>query len=162
MALNTYEATEGEPVPDAPGSLAHTGIRDSIAYRLRQFLETNALGEAMVATKFQLSPDTVRVPDVAFVSAEHIEQVDPDRALAVPPALVIEVVSPNDLAAPLIKKVDQYLLAGASAVWVIYPNVREAHIFRADRSLRIVRNQELLVDEKVLPGFSLPLNTLFD
>jgi Uma2 family endonuclease len=158
---NVHEVTGDQQFHKTPGRLGHNRIRDRIAFGLRQFLEVNGLGEVVVETEFRFSPDTVLVPDVAFVTAEHIKQVDPDQPLAVPPALVIEVVTPNDLAADLAMKIDQYLRAGASAVWVIYPNVREAHIFHPDLSLRIVGGEELLAEEKLLPGFSLPLNALF-
>ncbi len=156
-----HELAEGELIRMTPGRLRHNRVRDNIAFCLRQFLVSKTLGEVVIETEFQLSSDTVRIPDAAFVSAKHIKEVDPDRPLMVPPALVVEVVSPNDPAADLAKKVGQYLHAGASTVWVIYPNLREAHIFQPDVSPRIVRNKEPLSDEKLLPGFSLPLHTIF-
>ena len=41
--------------------------------------------------------------------------------LAIVPDLVAEVVSPNLTAQELMRKVDQFLAAGAKCVWVIYP-----------------------------------------
>ena len=156
-----YESDEGRPIPSGPGRLRHNRIRDHIAFRLRQFLETNRLGEVMTETEFQLPSETILIPDVAFVTAERLKEIDPDEPLPVPPALVIEVVSPSDLAADLVRDVDLFLRAGVSAVWVIYSNVRQAHIFEPNGSLRIVRDKELLFEEKLLPGFSVALNTLF-
>ncbi len=157
-----YEADENRPVPAASGRLRHNRIRDNIAFRLRQFLETNRLGEAMTETEFQLPSETILIPDVAFVTADRLKEIDPDLPISVPPALVIEVVSPSDLAADLVKDVDQYLRAGTSSVWVIHPNVRQAYIFQPGSGPRIVRGQEPLSEEKLLPGFSVALNTLFD
>ncbi|HJX85109.1 MAG TPA: Uma2 family endonuclease [Candidatus Angelobacter sp.] len=152
---------EDEPVLKAPGRLRHNRIRDFIAFRLRQFLETNPLGEVVVDTEFQLRPNVVRIPDIAFVKADHIKEVNADLPISVPLKLAIEVVSPNDGAADLVEKVDEYLRAGVLSVWVIYPNMLEAHIFRPGVNPRILRKEELLTEEKLLPGFSLPLNTIF-
>ncbi len=155
------ELVEDESVLKAPGRLRHNRIRDFLAFRLRQFLETNPLGEVVVDTEFQLRPNMVRIPDIAFVTAEHIKEVNADLPISVPLTLAIEVVSPNDGAADLVEKIDEYLRAGALSVWVIYPNMLEAHIFRPGVNPRIQRSQELLSEEKLLPGFSLPLNTIF-
>jgi len=155
------ELTQGELIQRTPGRLRHNRVRDKIAFSLRQFVEVNRLGEIVIETEFQLSPDTVRIPDAAFVTAEHIQQVDPDRPLTVPPALVIEVVSPTDLAADLLKKVEQYLAAGAFSVWVIYPNVREAHVFQKNQQPRVLREPESLTEETLLPGFTITLATVF-
>jgi len=154
------ELTQGELIQRTPGRLRHNRVRDKIAFSLRQFVEANRLGEIVIETDFQLSPDTVRIPDAAFVTAEYIQQVDPDRPLTVPPALVIEVVSPTDRAADLLKKVEQYLQAGAFTVWVIYPNVREAHIFQKNQQPRVLREAESLTEENLLPGFTIPLATV--
>jgi Uma2 family endonuclease len=155
------ESAEDEPALKTPGHLRHNRIRDFIAFRLRQFLETNPLGEVVVDTEFQLRPNVVRIPDIAFVTSEHIKEVNADLPISAPLTLAIEVVFPNDGAADLVEKIDEYLRAGALSVWVIYPNMLEAHIFRPDANPRILKDQELLSEEKLLPGFSLPLNTVF-
>ena len=62
-------------------------VRDNIA-RLTVFLETG----------YQLSPETVRIPDVSFVPADRMREIDLDRRIQGAPALAIEVVSPSDLA----------------------------------------------------------------
>jgi hypothetical protein len=74
-----------------------------------------------------------------------------------------EVVSPNDLAEELTAKVDQYMAAGASAVWVRYPKTREIHIFGPGGTARTLGEKEILEDEEVIPGFSIAvLSTLFN
>src|ERR1700681_4268765 len=55
------ELTENKPTPSAPGRLRHTRVRDRIAFRLRQFLETNPLGEVVVETEFQLAANAIRI-----------------------------------------------------------------------------------------------------
>ena len=112
-------------------------------------------------TGYQLSPETVRIPDVSFVPADRMREIDLDRRIQGAPALAIEVVSPTDLAEELTQKVKQYLAAGAKAVWVFYPKTREVQVFRADGGSFVRREHETLEDPDLLPGFSLDLKSVF-
>jgi Uma2 family endonuclease len=46
-------------------------------------------------------------------------------------------------------------------VWVIDPRSRTAIVYRPDGSARLVRQEEALEGEDVVPGFRLPLTELF-
>jgi hypothetical protein len=56
--------------------------------------------------------------------------------------------------------VQDYLAGGAPRVWCIYPQRRFAHIYDPDRPMRVVRADESLTDEELLPGCALPLATI--
>jgi Uma2 family endonuclease len=73
------------------------------------------------------------------------------------PDLVVEILSPEDRPAEYLAKVTQWLGAGTRLVWVIDPERAEAHIHRAEGRLTIVRGDEALDGEAVLPGFSCSL-----
>jgi Uma2 family endonuclease len=156
------ELDEGELTVMTPGRPRHNRIRDRIARRLMEFAEGHGLGEVFVETEFQLGHDTVRIPDAAFVPADRMKKVDLDRAIEGAPALAIEVVSPNDLAEDLARKVDQYLASGARSVWVLYPKTREVHIFGPGSAARTLGEQELLGDDVLFPGFSVSVGALFE
>jgi hypothetical protein len=69
----------------------------------------------VVATGFTLAtdPDTVRAPDVAFVSRERIEAVgEVEEYWPGAPDLAIEVISPNDSQVEVEEKVFDWLEAG--------------------------------------------------
>lgn len=125
-----YELDEGElrVTPSA------TAWHDRISYRLRRalsdFVEAHDLGIVTGEIDFLLSANTVRKPDLAFVSNDHLEGFDLDRVpIKRAPTLAVEVVSPGNLAQDIAKKVRQYLAAGSEAVWVVYPplNLIEIH-----------------------------------
>jgi len=60
------------------------------------------------------------------------------------------------------KKVSQYLAAGAKAVWLVYPALQLVEIQGAAGSHQ-VRALESLVEEALFGGgFSIPLSSLFD
>ncbi len=157
-----YELSRGELIQMTPGRPRHNRVRDRLARRLMEFVETHMLGEVFVETEFQLTEDTIRIPDAALVTSDHLKGLDLDQPIPGAPALAIEVVSPNDLAEELAIKVDQYLVAGASAIWVIYPKTREVHVFQHDRTNRLLVEHDALEDQKLIPGFSMLVNTLFD
>ncbi len=157
-----YELHEGEVVTMTEPMPRHNRVRDNIAYLMRTFVDERKLGWVLIENGYQLSPDIVRIPDVSFVPAEHVKELDLDRRIQGAPALAIEVVSPTDLVEELTQKVKQYLAAGAQAVWVFYPKTREVQAFRADGTIVIRHEQETLEEPAVLPGFVLDLKTVFD
>jgi Uma2 family endonuclease len=156
-----YELSEGEVVTLTETMPRHNLVRDNISYFTGNFVEERKLGRVFSISGYQLSPETVRIPDVSFVPADRIREIDLDRRIQGAPALAIEVVSPTDLAEALTLKVKQYLAAGAKAVWVFYPKTREAQVFRSDGGSFVRREHEALEDPDLLPGFSLELKEGF-
>jgi len=88
-----------------------------------------------------------------------MREIDPDRRIQGAPALAVEVVSPTDPAEDLHHRVEQYLAAGAGAVWVFYPGAREVHIFRAS-GVTVLRAADAVLEDR--RSFSLSLTALFE
>ena len=94
-----FELVRGEMVEMAPPGIEH-GKRSGRIFRLLdEFVEEQDLGTVTVESGFYLerSPDTVRGPDVAFISKERL---DPNAEVTgfgeIVPDLAVEVISPND------------------------------------------------------------------
>ncbi len=157
-----YELDEGELVIEPSPALRHNLIRQRIAMRLMEFVESNQLGVVVEEMDFRLGPDTVRNPDVAFITADHLKSIDLDRSpVEGAPALAVEVISPNNSAEDTVKKIHQYLGAGSRSVWVIYPTLRLAEVYSAT-GVQSVREPETLKEPTLLHGFSLSLSYIFD
>jgi Uma2 family endonuclease len=156
-----YELNERKLVTLGERMPRHNFVRDNVAQIAGNFAEAEELGTVFVGTGYQLTPDTVRIPDVSFVPADRMREIDLDKRIQGAPALAIEVVSPTDLAEELTQKVMQYLAAGAKAVWVFYPKPREVQVFRADGAIFVRRESDTLEEPEVLPGFSLDLKSVF-
>lgn len=112
---------------------------------------------------FRDDPTRVRRADVAF---HRLDRLSADRALSeghctVVPDLVVEVVSPNDLADDVNRKRIEWLAAGATLVWVVYPLQQEAHAFAAGGPVRVFGAADALTAEPVLAGFATPAADLF-
>ena len=84
-----------------------------------------------------------------------------DGWLRIVPDLVVEVISPNDLAYEVDEKIEMFLKAGVPLIWVVNPDVRTIRILRADGSTAILREGDELSGESVLPGFTCPVASIF-
>ena len=61
------------------------------------------------------------------------------------------------------EKIQMWLDAGARSVWLVDPDQQTLIIRRADGSVEVIRGDEALRDEFVLPGFVLaPLSLIFE
>jgi len=156
-----YELNEGELVTVSPSPrLVHNRVRDEIGFRLREYVRSRQLGEVTMETDFRLSEATVRIPDVAFVRTHRLAGFDPRQRLEGAPDLAVEVASPKDDPDDLVLKAQQYLTAGARAVWIIYPEARLAYVYKSGQRPEVRDTRQALDDAELLPGFTAPLSTI--
>ena len=156
------ELVRGVLVVREPPGLPHGRIAVELAAALVAHVRANGLGRVYVESGFKLAanPDTVRGPDLAFISQSRIPDPEPRGYPDLAPDLAVEVLSPDERPGEVLGKVADYLSAGTKLVWVIDPDRRLARIYRADGTEQIVSDQEQLRGEDVLPGFSCPLNAV--
>ena len=108
-------------------------------------------------------PDTVREPDVYFVSAERLPLDDhSDGYLEVVPELVVEIVSPNDSELVVREKVAMWLDFGVSMALEVRPATRSILVHRPGVPAVTLTGDDVLDGGDVLLGFSLPLSEIFD
>lgn len=158
-----YELVDGEAVYVAPAGYEASNIALRLGAYLILFVEENDLGGVTAADGgYTLDDDNMRAPDVAYVRKERlVTQPDLKKFVVGAPDLAAEVVSPTDRAADVQNKVRLYLERGVRLVWVVYPGTREVVIHRPDRTAQTLTATDMLNGEDVLPGFTLPLATLF-
>jgi len=160
-----YELAEGELIVMPPPGAFHGRFASRLDSRLRPFVEAHVLGEVFVETGYLLrrDPDTVRAPDVSFVSAARIPAggLQEEGFFPGSPDLAVEIVSPGDLDAEVEGKVDDYLEYGTRLVWVVRPKQRTVTVYHPDGTARRLGLGDTLEGEDVLPGFILPLSDLF-
>jgi Uma2 family endonuclease len=156
-----YELDEGELIVTPSPTARHNEIRYRIHRALRDFSRDNKLGYVTGETDFLLGPDTVRRPDVAFITTAQLQRIDLDCSpLEGTPALAVEVISPSNLAQDTFKKIHQYLAAGSQLVWVVYPPLKAIAIYDHTGTHEVT--QGFLQTEELLPGFKLSLAEIFD
>ena len=85
----------------------------------------------------------------------------PKGDIDIPSDLLVEVLSPNDLASEAAVKVEESLDAGVLLVWVISPDAETVTAHRADGTVTKLHNTDVLTGEGVLPGFQCKVSELF-
>lgn len=159
-----YELINGELVEmSLPGGM-HGSISVEIASLLRNFIKAKGKGIVMVETGYRLAanPDTVRSPDISFLAAHKIPAGGiPEGYIDGPPDLAVEVVSPNDTAAKIQEKVQDYLAHGVQLVWVIYPQQRQVVAHYPNGTAKTLQAADTLSGETVLAEFSCQVGDIF-
>lgn len=158
-----YELDDGELVTMAPAGHDHARHQHLVGIYLHTEAKTRGLGEACgeVGIVLRRNPDRVVGADAAFILATSLPaRRSPEGYLETIPELVVEIRSPNDSGPEIVAKCDEYFAAGVREVWVIDAVTRTVAARSADGSVRIVREPDALTCE-FLPGFALPLPTLF-
>ena len=108
-------------------------------------------------------PDTVREPNVYYVSAERLPlNVRVQDYLEVMPELVVEIVSPNDSERDVREKIAMWLDNGVSMALEVRPAIRAVMVYCPGVPSVTLTGDDALDGGDVLPGFSLPLSEIFD
>jgi len=149
-------------VRELPG-MRHARVAMDLALALGAHVRAAALGRVYAEAGFKLAsnPDTVRGPDIAFISRGRIPDPEPTGFAGFAPDLVVEVISPGDRAGEVLAKVADWISAGTRVVWVLDPARRVARVYRADGTEQILTADESLDGGDVVPGFSCPLREIF-
>ena len=158
------ELIRGRLVVREPPGTYHGIVASKLAYLLGRVVYENRLGVLTgqdTGFKIASNPDTVRAPDVGFVSHDRAGVIEPHGYAAIAPDLAVEIVSPSDTRGEVLTKVGDWLDAGVKLVWVIDPSRREAQLHRADGSLSVVKPDGTLDGEDVVAGFTCPLSHVF-
>jgi Uma2 family endonuclease len=158
------ELVRGVLIVREPAGYVHGDVAMRLGARIHAFVESHGLGRVFAAeTGFTLQrePDTVRAPDVAFISRARLPEPPPRGFAEMAPDLAIEVLSPDDRPAEVLEKVADWLKAGARLVWVVDPARRSARVYRADGGESVLGAAEALDGEDVLPAFVCPLGEIF-
>jgi len=161
-----YELLRGTLVSEpVPGRL-HGRTVARMSKLLSNFVDSNRLGVVYTGdTGFVLArqPDTVRGPDVAFLSNEREHETDGARPyIPGAPDLAVEVTSPSDRPREVLGKVSDYLAAGSRIVWVVNPVREEVSVFRSPFAPRTLAGADVLDGEDVLPGFAVTIAEIFE
>ena len=163
-----YELIDGQ-LEELSVSFLSSYVAGETYDAIKSFVKPRNLGWVVPeGTSFRCFPEDrsrVRRADSAFFALDRItrEQAVTEGHCTVCPDLVVEVISPNDLAVDVILKVKEWLAAGARLVWLIDPETKVVHCHDREQpsAITIRREGETLTGDPVLPGFAVPVAELF-
>jgi Uma2 family endonuclease len=151
------------------GRVVHQPFRTALAgraatrlmFHLGAHVMACRLGEVMAPCGFQLTrdPDTVLAPAAAFVRDER--RVETDGYPLGPPDLAVEVDCPSEEPDHLGVKVAEWRAAGCQMVIVVNPRRRAATVYRSLSDVQLLSQNDSIEGGDVVPGWKLPLRSLF-
>ncbi len=160
-----YELVKGELRKMAPAGPEHGRVTVRFTWRLAQYVEANNLGAVYAAeTGFLIAtnPDTVRAPDVAFVSSKRLKEIGKVQGYwPGAPDLAVEVVSPTDTYSEVEEKAMEWLEAGALMVLTLNPRKRTATVYRSLNDITILSEDSILDFGEIAPGFKIAVKDIF-
>lgn len=107
-------------------------------------------------------PDTVRGPDVSLY-LDHKKYEDLDRRYPEAfPALIVEVLSPNDRLGKTIKRLQRFLATGVPLAWMVDPESRNVSFFRPGQAPLVLDEDQEIADVAELPDFRCRVADLFE
>ena len=146
--------------------MEHTFIAGNMMAPLHTHVRRSRLGRVGGTdggVLIQRNPDTVREPDIFFVSAEKLPlDAKVQGYLEVVPELVVEIVSPSDRQEAVNDKTLMWLGLGVLMVVEVYPAERAVMVHRPGVPAVTLTGDDALDGGDVLPGFRLPLREIFD
>ena len=148
-----------------PPGFFHGVYVHRLSHWIQLFLDQHPLGWLIGEVGFRIAadPDTVRSPDIAFISQARLDAAGgPTHGyLSCAPDLAIEVLSPNDSLPETQAKAQEYLDAGSILVWIVNPRRRQVQVFRSHNPPRIHEENDELDGDAVLPGFRCSVSAIF-
>jgi Uma2 family endonuclease len=114
------EYVDGRIVERNVGEVDHSDVQSSFLHYLRTHHKKRVW--AGVEVRVQVKATRFRIPDVTVVLGPK----PAERIIRTPPAIAIEVLSPDDRAGYLEEKIADYLTFGIPYIWVINPETRRA------------------------------------
>jgi Uma2 family endonuclease len=158
------DLVRGQLVREPQPGEEHGLLEVRLSHRLYEFVEAQGLGIVLgpVGYRLEEEPPTVRAPDLSFLSHARLEGGYPVRRFRrIAPDLAVEIVSPSNRTRDLVEKAHQFLDAGSRLVWVVNPLRRTVTVHRSRSDVAVLRVEDTLEGEDVLPGLRLPVAWLF-
>jgi Uma2 family endonuclease len=162
-----HELVGGELRKMVPTGGEHGYVAGELFGELRNHIKANGLGRVYAAeTGFLIArnPDTVRAPDVAFVSKARLDETGEVSGYRPgPPDLAVEVISPNDRHSEVLEKALAWLEVGCRMVLVADPERRTVTVYRSREDIRILKADagDTVDGADVVPGWRLPVAEIF-
>lgn len=128
---------------------------------LNTFVLPRRAGAVIAAdAQFRMTLGNIREPDVSFTRRDRLPNPLPQVG-GWCPDLCVEILSPSNTRDEMARKRGEYFASGCRLVWEIDPRTRSADVYTDPTAVAHLDESGTLDGGTVLPGFTLPLRTLF-
>jgi Uma2 family endonuclease len=112
--------------------------------RVWLLLKRNRTLQPFIETRLMISPNRYRVPDICAYDKKPQESI-----ITRPPALCVEILSPEDRMSRIMNVVRDYLSMGVPTVWVLDPLEKKAYVAEGAVALREASGSIATADGRV-------------
>ncbi len=163
--LNLEMSAEGELII-VPPTLPYTGEKNAdLIFEVSLWARKDKTGIVFDSSSFFTFPNGAkRSPDVSWVLREkwdNLSEVEKKRFSRLVPDFVIELRSSSDSLKKLQKKMAEYISNGVRLGWLIDPENKRVHIYRANGEIELLDNPETVSGEDVLRDFELNVREIW-
>lgn len=159
------ELVEGEIRMMSPAGGRHGRVAMNCGRLLANHVDEHKIGVVYAAeTGFVLArdPDTVRAPDVAFVVAARVAEIDDESAfIPFAPDVAIEVISPGDSFSSVEEKAFSWLGAGTRLVLLVDPANETVHVYRSADEIVVLGKGDVVSASDAVDGWQVAVAQLF-
>jgi Uma2 family endonuclease len=150
VTVDDYEVKRGKPMP----SKNHGIVQSSLICALKESRD-----KFTVISELSLELDgQPLVPDVSVFPKLPIDWHNDEIKLTVPPAWVIEILSPTQALDDLVKKADTYFAAGVKSCWIVQPSLGLVAVLTPDADPEF-HSSGIIVDPAT--GIEVPVKEIF-
>jgi len=142
----------------------HSRLQGRLARLFDDFGEPIRLAAAFPELRTTFGGNSV-VPDVALFRWERIPRDQHGELLDdvfIPPDIAVEIRSPGQSLRSQIDRCRWYVGNGVEIALLVDPDDRSVRLFRADADMQVLRGEDRIDLDSVLPGFQLTAQQLFD
>jgi Uma2 family endonuclease len=114
-----YEFEDGEVILLPRPHERHQGIIGAFIEVLQPYIRTRRLGRIRIEIDVDLTETRAYVPDIVYVSTEHLDRLGADGRIHGAPDLAVEISSRSSVSRDRIRKFEAYAQAGVSWYWLV-------------------------------------------
>lgn len=115
------------------------------------------------AVGFRMTGGNVRSPDASVMRRERLPHGEsPKEFIDGAPDLAVEIVSPAENLKDLYQKVLEYFESGAQEVWLLFPERKQVYRYTAPLEVEVLRENDILTGDALLPDFKVRVGELFE
>lgn len=164
--LRIEMTAEGDLIIMSP-TFSRTGNRNAkITTQLGVWTEADGTGFSFDSNALFILPNGAkRSPDASWVSKSRITSLtEEERAKFLPlcPDFVIELRSSSDSLDELHDKMREYMANGARLGWLLDPTTRTVYVYRADGSMKDIKDAERVEGESPVARLVLDLRKIWN
>lgn len=156
-----HELVDGE-VTTMPTSFIHDILAANFIAMLKRF----AKGLGFVAASqagFRMVSGNIRCPDASFTCKDRYPDGRPCEGFGdASPDICIEVISPSENQADMLRKIGEYFESGARQVWLVIPETERVILFTSPIDMRTLTGDDELTAGDILPDFKCVVKELFE